>query len=215
MADINIERKKPASIWPWVIGVIAILVIAALILWPDDDSEGDDMIVADTTAQTYQEPADMNTTMASGSLSQPVKEYVEWAQQSNGDGEMGLDHSYTSNGLNKMTAALASIAMQTKDAEKSDFKTKFDHIRSNADMIQKNPTDTEHADKIKRAFQDNVNVLKDLQASSFPDMKSEVENVKKQVDDLDPKTLTLNQKNEVKDVFQRTANLLEKNGPQD
>lgn len=74
MADINVERKRGAGIWPWIIG----LIILALILWwlfargGDDRTENmnavDTTVVTDTTTAMPAMPMDTMTGGGMGAM---------------------------------------------------------------------------------------------------------------------------------------------------
>lgn len=206
MADINIEKKENTPIWPWILGILALLVILALVFWPSDDAERRDNMDRDTTGRV--DARSDNAAQPAGTVSQPVQAYITWAQAS--AGEMGIDHEYTHDGLDKMTAAIASIAQQTKDVDKQEFQDQFNKIEKKADNITHDPNSTEHADMIIAAFKTNTNLLEEVQESSFPDMEGDVDKIEDAVEKLQASTLTLEQKDEVKNVFRQIAEVLER-----
>ncbi|MDQ3557159.1 MAG: hypothetical protein M3409_10365 [Gemmatimonadota bacterium] len=52
MADINVERKEGGSIWPWILG----LLLLALLAWWFFSQRNDDRVDTRTTADTIVAP---------------------------------------------------------------------------------------------------------------------------------------------------------------
>ena len=121
---------------------------------------------------------------------------------------MGLDHEFTRNGLIQLADALAATAEKAPNVNREQFDGKLSRMRNMTNEITDNWESTQHANKIKQAFQASVDVFAEIQQSSFPNMDQNVVTVRQTVEQLDPNTLTLDQKDRVKAAFRESADLL-------
>lgn len=49
MADINVERKHGASVWPWIVGLIVLALLVWAVMQMGDGNAGDRALYDDTT----------------------------------------------------------------------------------------------------------------------------------------------------------------------
>lgn len=211
MANIDIEKKSGASVWPWLLGLLLVVAVLTFIFWPRDDDKNELATLSNTeqrdgATDTY--PTD-EVAAGTNTMAQPVSSYVEWSNNMSKN-EMGLAHEFTSNGLESMANALAAIAEKVPNVNQQQVNQKLIRMRKNAGTITENWKSTSHAAKIKQAFLASTDVFEALQQSSFPDLQSDVQEIRQAVNQMDTKTLTLNQKNKVKDVFRLSADVLQK-----
>lgn len=207
MADIDIEKKKN-SIWPWILGILALLAIIFIAWWALDDDDDDDVDMA-TVESVEGTESDMITTTTGAASIQSVDDYITWTQNIEA-GDMGVEHTFTKNGLLNLATALKDVANDAPDVNKAQFDAKLTKMRAMADSITDEWKETTHANKIKRAFAASVDVMQELQQSSFPDLQSDVSNLQQEVSQMDPSVMTLEQKEEVKSFFRESADILQK-----
>ncbi|GAA4400745.1 hypothetical protein GCM10023187_14240 [Nibrella viscosa] len=211
MANIDIEKKSGGTVWPWLLGLLLLIAVLAFIFWPRDNTR-DEVAVTDNTEQRVgtsnaYATEDVTTT---GTMAPAVRSYVDWATSISVQGEMGLDHQFTRTGLMNLADALAAVSLKAPNVNRQQVDNKLSRMRTMANDITDNWESTQHADKIKRAFQASVDVFDELQQSSFPNLNGDVASVRQAVEQMDTNTLTLDQKNKVKDVFRESADVLEK-----
>lgn len=204
MANIDIEKKEGGSIWPWILGLLLLVAVLAFIFWPRDN-DPERVAATEPVGNTF--ATDTATAGATESMAQPVSSYVTWAGSMPKEA-MGLDHEFTRSGLIQLADALAATAEKAPNVNREQFESKLSRMRTMANEITDNWESTQHADKIKKAFQASVDVFAEIQQSSFPNMDQNVASVRQTVEQLNPQTLTLDQKDRVKAAFRESADLL-------
>ncbi|MDX1471565.1 MAG: hypothetical protein R3213_08720 [Flavobacteriaceae bacterium] len=210
MAQIEIEKKKP--VWPWVLLVILVLGFIGYEIFDNDENEAleDEAYVEETdTYGTVENESmkDMDNDSETYVLGENSKNEIAALQTHlNSDGEMGIDHEYTHGALAQLISAVRATANDLEveiDAELAEANEKADHI-------MKNPTDVDHANKIKSAAQSIAQALLNIQSERFPELNSEANAVQQSANDIIVDTQTLNQKGDVKQFFDRAEELLTK-----
>ncbi len=207
MAEIKIEKKTP--IWPWI---LVALILAALAYYffiyknaniTDDDVNRNDTITNIDSMNTEDDSTyGDNQTNDNAAMIASINEYKNVISDPN----MNMDHTFTSNALNKLITA-------TKDmAEKAnvDIKTNLDAARVQADAIEKDPKSLDHADKIKDASVKISSALKTIQGQKFSMLEADSKSVEDAAMSMDVKMATLNQKDKVKSFLDNAGNLLMK-----
>lgn len=190
MAEIKIEKKK--SIWPWILLGLVILAVVLYFLFFKNKTENATTSVSDTTAVAIHNGNDT------------VTDYINFV---NGDtSKMALDHSYSSQALIKLVQATQAMA----NNKGYDVKADLDQARDYANQITKNPLETNHADKIKKAAQIISTSLQNIQMAKYPALNMEAEGVKSAASNINPDVLTLDQKQAVQLFFDKAAMLLQK-----
>lgn len=197
--------------WPWLLGLLLVGAVLTFIFWLRYDDKNELAPLSNTEQRAGSTDTYPNEKVAAGAntMAQPVSSYVEWCSNMP-QNEMGLDHEFTRNGLESMANALAAVAEKVPSVNQQQVNQKLIRMRENAGTITENWESTFHANKIKQAFQASTDVFEALQQSSFPDLQSDVQEIRQMVNQMDTKTLTLNQKNKVKDVFRLSADVLQK-----
>lgn len=199
MAEIKIEKKKP--IWPWILALLVIALLVYFLFFKDTT------VITNETTTERDTIVDRTEMQDDGYIDDNLSDVAAFvAFVKNDDGNMTLTHEYSNNALNKLIDATEEISAKTN----FDSKMDLDAARKYADEITKDPTATDHADKIKKSSDMISTVLYNLQASKFPALKSEADKTKKSADAIDVKELALNQKQKIKGFFDDAADLLDK-----
>ncbi len=197
MAEIKIEKKK--TIWPWIL--LGLLILAAFLyflFFRNDDNQTE--TIDNTTVVT--DTSNMNSNPQAGTGA--VAEYMAFVNADTAT--MGLDHVFTHNALNKLIAATEATAAK----QNFDIKADMDKAREDADKINKDPTDTHHADFIKDATSKISEALQNMQREKFPELSSTSRTVKDASAAISTADLTLDQKQTVKEFFRQAADMLQK-----
>lgn len=161
MADIDIQEKRKASVWPWIIGALALI----LVVWGVSEMLGgdDDEFVATTTDEMVVDPVPVTT-----DVGQRPTEVTAFEQQCGTPGaaqdDMGLAHEYTNNCINSMTAALNTVITRAQ-VDGTDLSEQFATYREKADNLTQQPQSTEHAALVDDVFDDAASLVRSVQES--------------------------------------------------
>lgn len=213
MADIRIEKKETSgSILPWLLG----LAVAALAVWGileafDEgeellvENEVEEVAVADRGAEIV-ENQPSTYTLVDFEDEALGDEFVDLASDYEAftvdmDGEMGLDHDFSSGALTKLantTAALAQAHGLGAEADVADNKAL---IKSNADAIMRDPYAGTHGDMIGEAAVAIAGILETVQRVAYPEYADAVAEVRSAAEGISGETLALDQKEQIRDFF--------------
>ncbi len=212
MANIRIEEKNGGTaIWPWIVG----LLVLGLVIWgitelfDEADEPGIEEVgivdndVDDNTA-VY-----TNTDADDTAYRNSVAAYMDYTADM--QGEMGLDHEFSHRALTLLANASASLAEYKEQDGNSDARTKAAQVRQLADEITRDPTATDHADKIRAAALMITDILENVDRDSYAgNERAQLTQLRKQAQDINAQTLTLNQKEDVRGFFATARNILAK-----
>lgn len=166
MADIDIERKGP-PFWPWLVGLLAVLVVVWIWAAGDRGDEYPTETIAERTPSPGTPAGTMGTTGA-------IDEYVQFAGDT-GTGAtaetpgMGREHEYTAEGIRKLRAALEALVEQKPNA---DARGRLDGFRQAAERIQQDPTSMQHASQVRDAFTSAAEVIASVEGASADQVKA-------------------------------------------
>lgn len=160
MADIDIQEKRKGAVWPWIIGVLALV----LVVWGIAEmmgGEGDEF-VADTTEEIVVDPVPAPTDM------ERPAEVTQFVQQCGTPGaaqdDMGLAHEYTQQCITSMTAALNAVITRAQ-VDGTDLSEQFATYREKADNLTQDPQSSEHAAMIDGIFDDAASLVSSIEES--------------------------------------------------
>ncbi|MCY2688126.1 hypothetical protein [Salinimicrobium sp. TH3] len=207
MAEIKIEKKKP--IWPWIILVLVILAILYFLVFADDDDDLDEVETEQVEETTWEEE-DAETTnwedqtdTTDWDTSEGVEGYLAYISDQE---KMGIDHQYTNNALIELINAVQAKA----DDMNYDISADMETVRQEAQAIKSDPMSLTHANTIKSAGTKLANVMEKMQKEEFPNLSSDVTEVKTAAQNIEGSTPTLDQKDQVKKFFDEAGDLLKK-----
>lgn len=156
---------------------------------------------ADQTATT---PA-ASTTLAP--VPAPVTEFLTYLQDNRAEEAMAKDHAYTSDGLRRLAAALASLS-EHAGVRSAEVTQQLAQLRQQADDIQADPHATSHAASIRTAFTRAADLMATLQQQRYPNLDAQVAQVRRAAEAIDPAQLTLTQKQQVGAFFAQAGEAL-------
>lgn len=203
MAEIRVEEKKNTWVW-WVLG----LIIVGAIIWylvgrsDDDRNQGATTTPVNQTEQTTASAAAVNND------GNAYQQYSNWVNE----GKMNMDkhHEATNEGILFLADALRYTADQEGISNEIDIKNELDKMRSMADEITNDWQATDHANKIRTAFNQAANVTGMIQKKTDGNLQNDVEELKRLANNVEPNTLTLNQKENIKTFFEKADDVLNK-----
>lgn len=201
MAEIKIKKKTP--IWPWILGILAILAILFFIFNGNDDMEADDM--SDSDMEMVTDDVDDSTNGATMVFSETANsEIAEFTTFISKEAEMGLEHEYSYSALSKLIDATEAVANTLNVDIAADLET----ARSKAGSVEDDTYKVDHANNIKNSGNIIVQALKKIQMERFPDLAESCTELQNSVMAIAPGTQTLEQKAAVKNFFDQAGQLL-------
>ena len=197
MAKIKIEKKK--LLWPWILGLGGIAVLINFLPFHDDNGKPIEL------PEPYEIIVPKETDLINvKEKNNTVAAYINFVRMSKN--RMSLDHAYTNEALLKLIEAANAMAGEVG----YDVRADLEMVAEYAEIITKDPFNTTHADKIRKADDLLTIVLENIQKAKYPGLKKEVLKLKIVSESIKPGVLTLDQKDEVKTFFIKAADLLDK-----
>lgn len=147
MADIDVERTSGPTIWPWLLGLLAL----ALLAWLLFSQRGGDRPVATATdtVPAATAPAAETAPAALPAAAETYMQQCHLAEGTRTEG-MGLDHDFTVNCLEQLAASLEGLAQQRTPNPQVDQQIQT--IRQNAQSIRESAAEsTMHANWTREA----------------------------------------------------------------
>ena len=216
MAEIKIEKKSP--IWPWIL--LAALVVAAIIYFvmASDDDGVDDDVQTEQVAYDDDGMDDVDdnddygqNNMESGnedSMDGTVANYdqaiQEYSNHIGATGNMEIDHKYS---YRAMTLLINAIEAKAYDLDVN-LDADLEMAREKAKEVTEDPMEVDHADLIKSVGGIVTNALTTLKNQNFPNLDSQLKNVKDNLAKIETSTKTLDQKSDVNGFFKAAESLL-------
>lgn len=214
MAEIKIEKKRK-PFWPWLLGLL-LLVLLAWGAYEVFDTDPQEVATVTDTRDFTEQPRETEPRQperqprqpdAEAGLTGAVGDYVKFANDT--AAEMGLDHEYTSEGLNKLADAIDELASNA-GIENDQLDANLEEMKSKAEFIQKDPQSLRHADSLNVAFNSAADAMEKIQQQEFPQQNQEIEQLRQQAQEISKNQQTLNQKQEVREFFDQSAETLER-----
>lgn len=188
MTEIKIEKKP---VWPWAL--LTLVAVAVLVY----------VLAARETPVTQTQPKtasliDVRENNAT------VEAYVRFVEVDSR--EMGLDHVYTNAALTKLIEATNAMAGEAN----VDVQADLGKAKQQAESITVDRFSTSHADSIKSTTETLSNALQKIQQEKYPELASEITELKSASVAIKPGVLTLDQKEQIKGFFGKAAEVLKK-----
>lgn len=208
MAEIKIEKKKP--IWPWIILALVILALLYFFVFADDDNDDMEDVNTEQVEESTAWDDDTDTTTWDNETNtdwdntgQGVAGYLTYISDND---RMGVDHEYTNNAIIQLINAVQAKA----DEMNYDISADMQAVRQDAQEIQRDPTATTHANKIKDAGTKLANVIEKMQMENYPNLSTDAQEVKTAAENINPSTETLQQRDQIKKFFDEAGDVLRK-----
>jgi hypothetical protein len=211
MADIDIQKKTGPGIWPWIVG----LLLLVLVIWGvaqfmgNDDDTG---LATDTTAVpgAFTEPATGMTAQQPAEPSAGAR-FQAWVRDSaEAVEQMGREHEYTREGIQRLMAALEGLAARdTAPQVQQRLQTAREHVRQ---IRESDPSSTQHAQQARQAFTSLVEILELLQDRPHlqrANLHQHVQAARQSAESIDPGTQLLQQRAAVHQYFEHMGEAVE------
>lgn len=212
MAEIDIQEKRGTPIWPWILGIIALLVLVGVI-WAVMQT-GDDRDAAPMGADTVLAPED-TLAPAADREDGAVADYLEFSRQPDeADVDMGRQHQYTEEGLQQLVAALDEVIRRDTVGQQP-LEERLDLVRERAERITEDPASPEHSGQVREAFTEAaalIEAVRDRRAPDQPAVDQHVDATRDAAESIDPGTPLLEQRETVHRFFRESAEALDRLG---
>jgi hypothetical protein len=164
MADLDVERKTGPVLWPWILGLLLLAVLAWLIFSMMGRDDRPAAVTTDTVARE-QAPAASPAAMLPPAVEAFMRDcYLEEGTRAE---TMGMEHEFTLNCLEQLAGSLEGLAQQRPGAPNIDQHTQT--IRDRARQIRESPdTSLEHATWTREAADSGAAALESLHQAWHP-----------------------------------------------
>lgn len=199
MAEIPIEKRKKRTIWPWILGIVVVL----LLIWVLADNNVE---VEDSTA--FQQDENVMTDRDDNNMAQQqdgrVEQFIQYVEQSGK--EISQNHEYTRQGLLFLADALDELHTRIGSTAEN---LNTEEIRTKAQSLTENVTSTDHANTIKDAFLTAANAVQRLQTQYFPNMNADTDELSESANELEGTELATEQGDKIETFFEKAADKLD------
>jgi hypothetical protein len=209
MAEIDIQEKKGPGAWPWILGIIALLLLVGVIwaVMGNDDERDDTMMRQDTVLAVGDTVARVDREDGA------VAEYLAFSRQpAESEAEMGRHHEYTQRGLQRLVAALDEVVRRDTIGQRP-LEERLDRVRERADRITRNPESLEHAGQVREAFTEAAELIgdvRDRRARGDAAVDRHVEGTRDAAESIAAGTPLLEQRDTVHRFFRESAQALDR-----
>lgn len=192
MTEIKIEKRS--SPWPWILGVLAVALVAwvAFAAMRGDDADPQYAAVIDEGLP--------DATGTTGTVPAAVDELSAFAAGPD-DMTPGRDHEYTAEGIRRLSAALNAVVEHNgNDAES---RSRFDRFRQSAERLERDPQSGQHAGTVRDVFTSAVDVMESSRVDA-----GDVSRLRQTASSISADEPLLDQADAVKRFFSQSAEAL-------
>lgn len=219
MAEIDLQRKRGRSWWPWLIGLLVLLLliwVLAEVLTPDverdtvpPDTVGAPTAVVVAPAQEYGTAEE-----ARAALPGSVQEYEESCTRAGAEpADMGRQHEFTVNCMQLMAASF-DAAIQSDTIGEVALDERVEAFRSSAERLeQSDPSARTHADIVAESMRSAADLLTTLREERLPEdqeIAGATERVREAAESMTSDEPMLEQQDTVEQFFQAMGTALQR-----
>lgn len=157
MADIDIQEKK-GSIWPWILGLLGLILVAWLVMEMLDDDDDVDPVVTDTQQTPYTAPPPPAQGMDAGMPAAVTQFEEQCASASTTTDEMALDHAYAETCIEQMTAAMQAV-IERDTVNDQALAQQLETYRTHATQLTQNRESAEHSTHVREVFDGAAEII--------------------------------------------------------
>lgn len=199
MAEIKIEKKK--KVWPWVAAGLGVVILVIAVMVSRDTVKPMDIEAATEYVPQPEKPADLLGVKENNAT---VAAYIDFIE--NSPGKMTLDHAFSNEALLKLIDATKAMAGTVGYRIQVDLEK----VKGYANIITEDKYVTTHADYIRIADDSITHVLQNIQMTHYPTLASDIEELKRTAEAINPNVKTLKQKDAVRMYFAKACEVLKK-----
>jgi hypothetical protein len=203
MADIDVERKSGIPLWPWLLALLVLALLAWLLLGRTDRDRVATPVVNDTIPAAEAVPVTATRTPA-------VEQYLAFVEEED-SAQMGLQHEYTASGLRQLADALESVVRQDTVGQTA-VEPRLQALRQNADRLRDTPEESlQHADFAREGFVSASELIEALHEHRFrqqPQLGQTASRVRERAEAVSTTEPLLQQRQAVHGFFQAAGDAL-------
>jgi hypothetical protein len=197
MANFEIQSKSHyrsfATLAIGVFIVVLLLIFAYFLMYRNRGSVG-----LDETRKVVRPSA----------MTAEVKEFTGFVRDNSAEEKMDLEHSYSSNSIRYLSAALSSVAREHNIKDR-DIEQRLKTVEQFADRLQEDKRSIEHADLIREAFISITDLITMLDNRLHLDQGKQTEQLRQAAQSIDPNLPLLKQKARVQEFFTKASTALQ------
>ena len=225
MAEIRVERKEGGSIWPWIIGLLALLLIGWLLysmFGRDEDTAVDQFGTVGDTMAMAPGVMPMDTGMAAGTgmgagaaMAAGVPAEVQQFQQTCAEpgaaqAQAAMDHQFTIDCTRQLTTALEAVVRRDTVGSTA-LEPRLQEMRPRVAAISQDPQATDHANRVRDAFTSIASLMNSVQETrpnAAPALRTQVSGVQQAAQGVSATTPLLDQKEQIGNFFRSAGEAL-------
>lgn len=207
--------------WPWIVGLLVLLVVAWVVYESYDSDEGEELLEAEIIDDGFTEDEWANDELVAEPYATADDFYVATYDQEldRYEGEynrlteqMGLDHDYSQQAMRSLASTMMALVDDWDLENNQEVQQAVETLRQKANAIDNDWRSVQHADMIRTAAMATVDAFDVIQRQAFPDMEQSVNDIRQAAQQIDPSVQTLNQKDAVRNFFQTSLQALRQMG---
>lgn len=203
MAEIKVEKKKP--ILPWILLGLGVLALVYFLFIRNDEVMDDPrMDNTERVREDVRSTDNVKKTSAVVLSAMAISKISEYQSFIGDDAKMGVDHQYSNTALTRLIDATEAVA----NSLDVDVKADLEKAREHTAAITKDPKETDHASKIKKAGKNITQALEKIQRQKYPTFNSSIEDLQDAVEAISPNEKALDQKSSIMYFFDEASELL-------
>ena len=202
MAEIHIERHE-RRIWPWVLGLLGLALLAWWLLSMRNSGNSTDVAV-DTARGAVVDSLPGTGAGTPEAAPAAINDFLRYIGENRAAPAADSTHSYEAEGMRLLAAALDALADRDTVGGVS-LDARIAALRNRADALQRNWRSTEHARYTREAFDSAAALVEGMQQQRFANMANEAAELRQAASAVTPDRLLLEQTAEVQRFFQSAA----------
>ncbi|MGJ8593859.1 MAG: hypothetical protein ACSHXF_15020 [Aquaticitalea sp.] len=204
MAEIKIEKKTP--VWPWILLILVILAIIAYFLLRDDENDVDtyddaNTEIIDDTDDYQNNSLNDSTTDQNVNYNSAMSDFNASVDDST---RVGKDSVYTKTAFQK----LANMVVMKADLNNLESSESLKNLRGYSMQASSTINDMGITKNLKQMGNDVTMVLQDIQKKNYPNLQSDITDLKGQADKLSNTTAFNTQEKTIRNFVMSSKEVL-------
>lgn len=208
MAEIKIEKKSP--VWPWILLVLVIIGVVVYFMYAnkeaDDVNDDYDDVTNEQVMDSTRNDRPITDSTPLNYDSTPYSQYLAFEGAIKDSTRIAVDTSYTKKAYYNLTKAAAKKAEES-GIEQSQELTDLQEFSALITKVSI-PSSHEKAKNFKTAGDKVATVLEAVQQKSYPNLQTEVAELKTAASNIDGTKNMSKQQNEISRFLQKSREVL-------
>ncbi|MCL8009125.1 hypothetical protein M8845_16975 [Gelidibacter japonicus] len=207
MAEIKIDRKKP--VWPWILLILVVLGIIAYLVYdsPERDDHIDDIDDDVTNEHVIDSDGGQSGTTGAYSAGTAYDQYTAFEGSIRDSTRIAIDSSYTKKAYYNLSKAVAKKADE-HNVEESQALIDLRNFSMLITKVSSPLSSAESAKNFKTASDKVAKVLEDIQIKSYPELQSQIADLKQVTSEMDGYISMDKQQDNITQFLQKSRDVL-------